>query len=137
MNRVFADTSFYIASANPRDALYEAALNASDMCDGQFVTTEYVLVELGNYLCSSNRPLFLELVEIMESDPDTDIVPASSALRREGIHLYGSRPHKTWSLTDCISFVVMRQEGLTQALTSDHHFEQAGFGILLELGQNA
>ena len=132
MSRAFADTSFYIASANPRDALYEATLNATDMCDGQFVTTEYVLVELGNYFCSSNRALFLELVEIMESDPDTDIVSASSALRREGIHLYGSRPDKTWSLTDCISFVVMRQQGLTHALTSDHHFAQAGFRILLE-----
>ena len=126
----FADTSFYIASTNPRDALYEVALCASDACDGQFLTTEYVLVELGNYFCSSNRALFLELVEIMERDPDTDIVPASSALRNEGIRLYASHSDKNWSLTDCISFVVMRQHGLTDALTADHHFEQAGFRVL-------
>jgi predicted nucleic acid-binding protein len=42
------------------------------------------------------------------------------------------RPDKWWSLTDCISFIVMQQEGLTEALTTDHHFEQAGFKILLK-----
>jgi predicted nucleic acid-binding protein len=44
---------------------------------------------------------------------------------------YESRPDKAWSLTDCISFVVMNQHGLTEALTGDHHFEQAGFTALL------
>lgn len=47
MKSVFADTSFYIASINPRDALYETALTATDACAGRFITTEYVLVELG------------------------------------------------------------------------------------------
>lgn len=131
MNRVFADTSFYIASTNLQDALHEAALKASDGCDGQFVTTEYVLVELGNHFSSGNRALFRELVEIMENDVQTEVVPASSALLREGLRLYMARPDKTWSLTDCISFVVMRQQGLTAALTSDRHFEQAGFRMLV------
>jgi len=48
------------------------------------------------------------------------------------VELYAERPDKGWSLTDCISFVVMRQQGITQALTGDHHFEQAGFTALLK-----
>ena len=45
----------------------------------------------------------------------------------EGLGLYESRPDKEWSLTDCISFVVMKKEGIVEALTEDRHFEQAGF----------
>jgi predicted nucleic acid-binding protein len=45
----------------------------------------------------------------------------------QGIELYRNRPDKNWSLTDCISFVVMKREGITEALTGDRHFEQAGF----------
>jgi predicted nucleic acid-binding protein len=59
------------------------------------------------------------------------VVHASRALLEEGISLYGARADKEWSLTDCISFVVMRDEGIIQALTGDHHFEQAGFKALL------
>ncbi len=49
----------------------------------------------------------------------------------EGWMLYSQRPDKDWGLTDCISFAVMTQEGITQAFTSDRHFEQAGFTKLL------
>jgi predicted nucleic acid-binding protein len=49
-----------------------------------------------------------------------------------GIQLYDSRPDKQWSLTDCISFVVMQDRGIVEALTGDHHFEQAGFTALLK-----
>jgi hypothetical protein len=48
------------------------------------------------------------------------------------VELYAERPDKGWSLTDCIFFVVMRQQGIIQALTGDHHFEQAGFSALLK-----
>lgn len=58
-------------------------------------------------------------------------MPASRALLEEGISLYAARPDKDWSVTDCISFVVMRDEGMTHALTGDRHFEQAGFKALL------
>ena len=55
----------------------------------------------------------------------------SEALFEAGFNLFEARPDKDWSLTDFISFVVMEREGLTEALTGDHHFEQAGFTALL------
>jgi uncharacterized protein len=67
----------------------------------------------------------------MRNDPDTIIVPAASDLLQQGFDLFSRRPDKEWSLTDCISFVVMEDYGLSEALTSDSHFEQAGFKKLL------
>jgi hypothetical protein len=62
---------------------------------------------------------------------DVVIVPADSSVFDAGMALYRRRTDKEWSLTDCISFVVMQRDGLTEALTGDHHFEQAGFTALL------
>ena len=59
------------------------------------------------------------------------IVPASQDVFEQGVELFENRLDKDWSLTDCISFIVMRERGLTEALTGDHHFEQAGFRALL------
>jgi predicted nucleic acid-binding protein len=58
-------------------------------------------------------------------------MPLDSGLLQRGLHLFAGRPDKNWSLTDCISFVVMQDEGLIEALTADAHFEQAGFKALL------
>ena len=66
------------------------------------------------------------------SDPNVHIIPASHDLFQQGCELYFKRPDKNWSLTDCTSFVVMKEYGLTDALTTDHHFEQAGFTVLLK-----
>ena len=68
----------------------------------------------------------------LTADPATQIVASSADLWKRGRSLYASRPDKDWSLTDCISFVVMQEHGLTEALTADHHFEQAGFVALLK-----
>ncbi len=59
------------------------------------------------------------------------IVRASDELFKAGVAFYAMRPNKDWSLTDCISFHVMRDRGIREALTGDHHFEQAGFKTLL------
>ncbi len=128
----FVDTSFYIALTNPRDALHAAARRLGREIRGRVITTEYVLVEVGNWLSrSGDKPLFVQLLSDVQADPRTTIVPASHDLFVRGSALFAQRLDKDWSLTDCISFTVMAQLGLADALTSDHHFEQAGFTILL------
>ena len=132
MKVAFADTSFYIALVNPGDKLHQDALNASKYWEYDVVTTEYVLLELGNYFRSPHdRNLFMEMLCTLRDDSETEIVPASSALFDEGVHIYSRRYDKQWSLTDCISFAVMKSRSITDALACDHHFEQAGYHILL------
>lgn len=80
----------------------------------------------------ARRSNFLTLLSKLGADPDVTILPATQALFEKGIDLFARRPDKSWSLTDCISFVVMAELRLTDALTGDHHFEQAGFRALLK-----
>lgn len=132
MISAFADTSFYIASMNLKDAWHESAAAAASNWRGRIVTTEYVLVEVGNHFCHpAGRLVFLEFAEIIQTDRKADVVPASSELLKAGLKLFGDRPDKNWSLTDCISFAVMETRGISDALSFDHHFEQAGFRLLL------
>lgn len=132
MKVVFADTYYYLALLNPRDAAHARALAISATLSGRLVTTSYVLTEAADALAAPpDRPRFLALLATLEADPDVTIVPASEDLFRRGIELYRQRPDKDWPLTDCLSFVVMNDAGSTEALTGDHHFRQAGFQILL------
>jgi hypothetical protein len=71
-------------------------------------------------------------VDELLADPNVTVIPASPELFRAGLDLYGRRLDKEWSLTDCISLVVMEERGLREALTADPHFKQAGFKVLLE-----
>jgi uncharacterized protein len=98
------------------------------------VTTGWILTELADGLARSaqGRLRFLATYADLEADADAVIVPCDHSLMKEGIQLYAQRPDKEWSLTDCISFVVMQKEGITGALTGDRHFEQAGFVALLK-----
>jgi len=97
------------------------------------VTTEWVLTELADGLTSSrNRSIFFQTRQELLSDANVEVVSLDMRLYEEGVRLYTSRPDKEWSLTDCISFVVMQREEIVAALTEDHHFEQAGFVALLK-----
>lgn len=130
--RLFADTSFYVAVVSPRDASHADATDIVRQFKGRIVTTEYVMVEVGNWLASSgNRNLFIRLNQEVHADPKTLVIPADRTLYDAGVNLYASRQDKDWSLTDCISFAAMHQFGLTNALTADHHFQQAGFTAML------
>ena len=132
MTTAFVDTSHCIALLNPRDALHEKAMALSQRYRAGLVTTDFVLIELGNWCAQKgDRELFVRFLTLARKDAHLTIVPASRELFDLGAGLYAQRGDKRWSLTDCISFVVMRQHGMTEALTADHHFEQAGFNILL------
>ena len=97
------------------------------------VTTAWVLTEVADAMSSpANRPAFLRLLETLKSSQDVKIIPTTVELFDRGVQLYAERADKEWWLTDCISFVVMADGGLADALTGDHHFEQAGFKALLK-----
>jgi len=132
MTEVFADTSFYLALLCKRDGLHGRAVVLSNELSGPTVTTSWVLTELGNALAGApQRPGFTRFFSVLKNDSRCEILPASEKQFESGVELYQRRSDKNWSLTDCISFVVMRERGITEALTADHHFQQAGFMALL------
>lgn len=132
MRFVFADTSHYLALFGPRDRHHLAAVTWSRQTDLSVVTSEFVLLELGNALARGNdRGLFVDLDRALRADAGIEIVPVSANLYRLGVELFARRQDKTWSLVDCTSFVIMNHRGVTEALTADQHFLQAGFRALL------
>jgi predicted nucleic acid-binding protein len=134
MKTAFADSSFYVALLISRDANHAKAEAAARSWTGAVVTTEYILTEVANYLAGNaeRRARFGQLRADLEADPNTRIIESSHELWNGGANLYLQRSDKGWSLTDCISFVVMEKHGLHEALTADHDFEQAGFTVLLK-----
>jgi predicted nucleic acid-binding protein len=134
MKAVFADTFYFLALLNRNDASHRQAIAASQVAGLSYVTTEFVLLELADAL--SKPPLreeFKSVRALIDTTKSFRVVPASSDLLHRGLTLFFDRPDKEWQLTDCISFVVMDEEGIKEALTGDRHFEQAGFSALLKL----
>ena len=128
----FLDTGYFIALLNSRDELHARALHWSESLSDSFVVTEHVLWETINFFSQpADRPKALALMDHLDAETAVEIVPASPVLFRAGLNLHRERVDKHWSLTDCISFVLMRERGILQALAFDQHFEQAGFVALL------
>ena len=132
MKRVFADTSFFVAVIGPRDAHHDRALEFMRNYDGQVLTTDFVIVEFGNYLFRiKDRAFFDPVIQNIRDNAQYEIIAATRTLLERGMERYIGRLDKEWSLTDCISFVVMEEQGIKEALTTDGHFAQAGFSMLL------
>jgi hypothetical protein len=133
MRRLFADTFFYIALLSRGDESHQRALSIYQAEDfDQIVTTAFVLTELADGMADEwSRQECARFIEYLRQSDETAIIEASAPLYWKGFDLYSRRPDKEWSLTDCISFVVMSDERLNEALTGDRHFEQAGFTALL------
>jgi predicted nucleic acid-binding protein len=133
VNTVFADTGYWAALLNPKDRLHEKAGKVSATL-GRFriLTTEMVLDELLAALSKVPlRPFAIRGVDAIRSNPNVEVVPQTSLQFVSAFESYRSMSDKEWSLTDCASFVLMRERGLKEALAHDHHFEQAGFVALL------
>jgi predicted nucleic acid-binding protein len=131
---VFADSLFWIALIVQQDQYHESAQKWSLRIDGRITTTLAVLFETANALARPAwRPHAVALIDHLLQRSDVEVVAVSSDLWRRGWEMYRTRPDKAWGLTDCVSFVVMQDAGLTDALTADEHFRQAGFrAVLLE-----
>jgi uncharacterized protein len=101
---------------------------------GRITTTTAVLLETANALARPTwRAAGVALLDHVQRRPDVQVVALSPDLWQRGWDLYRNRQDKAWRLTDCISFLVMQDIGLVDALTPDEHFRQAGFrAVLLE-----
>ena len=133
MKVVFADTGYWVAVLSPGDDWKEKAIGASrTLGKVRIVTTEMVLDELLAALSKLPvRSTVIRGVEAIRSNPNIEVVPQTSLQFSEAFESYRRMTDKEWSLTDCASFALMKERGLSEALAHDHHFEQAGFVALL------
>jgi uncharacterized protein len=131
--RILVDTAFVQALLSARDQNHATALaNLPRMRRAAEVwVTEAVFIEVADGLCSIDRKAAADWIETCYRTANIRVAPVTTELIRRALNLYSERDDKQWSLTDCISFVVMQENGLTAALTSDKHFIQAGFRALL------
>lgn len=131
----FIDTSYAIALANSRDDLHHQAFRLSELLEKNktnLITTQAVVLEIGNALSKQRYRLgAIKLLQALESDPKVEVVPLSQQIYTKAIQLYSERLDKEWGLIDCVSFVVMQEREIADALTADEHFQQAGFRALL------
>lgn len=134
--KVFVDTAAFVGILVSRDENHQSAIET--MTDlrakkARLFTTEAVLFELANALSAIEfRTRTVSFIDTLRRLASFEIVPTNAELFENALRLYRERPDKEWSLTDCASFVVMRERAINLAFTSDKHFEQAGFIRLLE-----
>ena len=131
MTGVFADSYYFIALLNSKDQYHVAARGASARPSRPIVTTAWVIVEVADALCAMNLRRFAsEFHNELPGRSNIEMISPDRIWLDKGWAFYDAHRDKPWSLTDCISFCVMKELGLTEALTGDHHFEQAGFRAL-------
>ena len=132
-DRLFLDTAFIQALLNVRDAYHPKAIelfprvrNASEIW-----ITEAILTEVGNACSVINRKGAVQFIQQCYQTDNIRVVSIDTQLFTQATHLYQSRLDKNWGLTDCISFIVMTQNNLQDAVTTDRHIVQAGFRALM------
>lgn len=136
MKIIFADTFYWIALLNPKDSWHMIALNYARKYESdRLITTDGIIDEILNYFATRGtimRKKALILCRQMSQEPTIQIIPYTTELRQDGFELFDERPDKGYSLTDCISMIVMKKMQITEVLTHDKHFTQEGFKILFQ-----
>jgi uncharacterized protein len=129
------DTSFIVALENQADPYHSKAWSLEDenARDGVFYLLHWgILLEIADgFARFGRRAAGQRLLQKLLNEEGYLIAPLDAALLDRAVELYQNRSDKEWGLTDCISFALMRQEGIQEALTSDVHFRQAGFRAML------
>lgn len=137
MSSIFADTSYWVALIDPRDQWHDIATAISKtFTTDTLLTTDEVLTEVLAFF-SAFDPRMRQyvsrfVVDLITNQNYVEVVEQSRASFLAGLALYDRRPDKSYSLVDCISMQLMKAEDLWEALTSDGHFAQEGFTILLK-----
>ena len=132
---VFLDTNGWVALLNTRDTLHKASDARWRQLGGagySILLTDWIVAETGNTLARTPvRDDFPKAVQRMLRAHKVRLVFLTPSLLERALMLYAERSDKTWGLVDCASFVIMEEEGIKEAFTTDRHFEQAGFKCLL------
>jgi predicted nucleic acid-binding protein len=136
MTEVFLDSSYAIALSVSNDEHHERAVKLAEQLETQgtsLITTRAIVLEIGNALAGLRyRKAAVQLLDALENDLKVEIIPVTEELCARAFQLYRNRLDKEWGLIDCISFTIMEDRKLTDALTADDHFRQAGFRALLK-----
>jgi predicted nucleic acid-binding protein len=136
MKSVLVDTLAWLALINKSDLRHKKAKKIRDRlfeshCN--LLITDYILVETANALSRIPfRKAAIQLISFIQSSENIQLIEIDKSLFLKAWDLYSARLDKEWSLTDCANFIVMNAMGISEAFTSDHHFEQAGFRILIK-----
>ena len=132
MSTLFADTYYFVALLNRNDQYHQRAIGF-DRGHRGLLTTEWVLTEVADLLAKGRtRRYVIPLIRDLGESADCEVIAFSNDIFEEAQSFYDQHRDKEWTLTDCTSFLVMRERGIIEALTGDHHFEQAGFTALLK-----
>jgi uncharacterized protein len=130
--RTFVDTLFVAGLMSPRDQYHAQAVTLAGVYEGiPLLTTDVVLLEIGDTFSRHRKSEAVAVIRQFLSSPDVRVVRLTPELFDRAFAPYVSHGDKDWGLSDCISFVVMRDEGVSDALTFDRHFVQAGFRALM------
>lgn len=130
--RIFIDTQYVAALVNRRDQYHRQSIELARKFEGlPLLTTDAVLIEIGNALSRQFRSEAVGIINRFLTSDDIEIVRTTPDILASALTLYETHDDKSWGMTDCISFVVMRQAGIQDVLTHDQHFTQAGFHALL------
>jgi len=132
LKKTFVDTFYIVALVNVRDEYHEKANDLVEIYDKQpLLVTDAVLLEIGNSLSRNYKQEAVEIFEEFFASPEVEIIRLDETLFDKAFEFYKNHADKTWGLVDCISFIVMKEHGITDALTCDKHFVQAGFRALM------
>lgn len=131
LNPIFVDTSYIIALINEKDNYHIKALNLADIYDSYpLLISEPILLEIGNALSRNYKQEASEIIDNFLTAEEVNLIALTSDLFQRGFNLYKQYKDKDWGLVDCISFIIMWDYKITDVLTFDRHFAQAGFHIL-------
>ncbi len=134
-NEVFLDASYAIALSSTNDQFHAKAVTLAfelEKNNTRIITTRAVILEIGNALAKLRfRNDAIRLLHSLENDLTITIIPLSEDIFQRAFALFQQRKDKEWGITDCISFIVMKDKRLKDAISADEHFRQAGFRALL------
>lgn len=132
VEQILVDTAFVLALINERDQFHDRAQELADVFAGQsLLITDAVSLEIGNAMARGFKQQAIAIINDFIVSDEVEVFYYSAQIFGEAFALYKKYKDKEWSLVDCISFIVMRERGIKQALTFDHHFEQAGFTAIM------